>query len=437
MRVRAFFLALLSLLLVAATPQEKKAATAKLLAAAAEGDEDEILAAVAAGADVNARDPEKNTPLILMASQSLFGKERKIVEAMVAAKARVDDSADDGVTALMVASSAGRDGMVRLLLQNGAKVDKPDNDGWTPLMYASGAGHWSVVKELIDAEADVNHRDKKGWSPIVLALYNGRGSAAENLIKAGAKLPEQGPNGMSMALMATYGRDLACVEHVIKSGAKLDGVDEDGWCSLAVAASNGDAQIVMELLRAGANPAIKDKEGKTAVDRARQYKLTEIASLLGDPWKKTLPSSGTTVTIPCSGDVKANFTADESLLTVTTLYPKPLTYYIGGDKPFTPTYALGDLMLGYSQYGTSVTLEYQDSKGNPRQKQVYAHVLDVRAQKKETDIEFGDESPRPINDEGVLVTKFPMEPLGLKKGKTVPLTAQIGNCTPVKTKVKL
>ena len=437
MRVRVVLFALLALLLVAATPKQKQEATAKLLAASAEGDEDEILEAIAAGADVNARDAEKNTPLILMASQSLFGKERKIVEAMVAAKARVDDTADDGVTALMVAASAGRDGMVRLLLQNGAKVDKADNDGWTPLMYASGSGHWSVVKELIDAEADVNHRDKKGWSPIVLALFNGRGSAAENLIKAGAKMPATGPNGMSMALMATYGRDLACVDHVIESGAKLDGVDDDGWCSLAVAASNGDAQIVTALLRAGANPAVKDKEGKTALDRAHEAKLGEIASLLGDPWKKTMPSSGTTVTIPCSGDVKANFTADDSSLTITTLYPKPLAYYIGGDKPFTPTYSLGDFMIGYSQYGTSVTLEYLDSKGNARSKQVYAHVLDVRAQKKETDIEFGDERPRAVNDDGVLVSKFPLEPLGLKRGKTVPLTAQIGNCTPVKGKVKL
>ncbi len=65
-------------------------ATAKLLEAATAGDENGVLAAVAAGADANARDAEKNTPLILLAPHSLFGKERKIVEALVKAKADVN-----------------------------------------------------------------------------------------------------------------------------------------------------------------------------------------------------------------------------------------------------------------------------------------------------------------------------------------------------------
>ena len=51
-------------------------ATAKLLEAAAAGDEDRILSAIAAGADVNARDDGQATPLILTAPNSLFMKDR-------------------------------------------------------------------------------------------------------------------------------------------------------------------------------------------------------------------------------------------------------------------------------------------------------------------------------------------------------------------------
>ncbi|MEO8036545.1 MAG: ankyrin repeat domain-containing protein, partial [Acidobacteriota bacterium] len=87
-------------------------ATAQLLEAAAAGDEDRILSAIAAGADVNARDDGQATPLILTAPNSLFMKERKVVEAFVKAGAKVDAADKDGMTPLMAAASTGRDGMV-------------------------------------------------------------------------------------------------------------------------------------------------------------------------------------------------------------------------------------------------------------------------------------------------------------------------------------
>ena len=444
-----------------AAPPKKAEATAKLLAAAAAGDEDDILAAVAAGADVNARDPEKNTPLILMASESLFGKERQIVEAMVAAKARVNDAGPDGVTALMAAAAAGRDGMARLLLQNEAKIDMADDDGWTALMYASASGEWSVVKELIDAEANVNAADKQGWTPLMMALFNGRGGVAERLIKAGAKMPVSAPNGLSAILLATYGRDLASVRHVLETDAALDGRDSDGWTALEVAAYNGDGQIVMDLLRAGADAKLEDKEGKSALDRAVERENTELIAILGGPWKKPAFTGGTTLTAPCpalGGNVTANFSVSEGTLVVATTYPRPLTWYLGGgntnrarsaktqiyEGSFTPAYEIdgegSKHTIDYSQYGTSVVLEYQDSKGNARSKQVYANVLDVGLDKGGTSIdtsELGDARPRAANDAGVLVTRVPLSLLGLAPGKTVRATARIGACKEASGKVKL
>src|ERR1044072_4148156 len=126
----------------AAKSAAKSKATEQLMEAAAKGDEDPTLAALAAGGDPNARDEDKATALILCSTQSLFGKERKIVEAMVKAKVKIDAVDKDGESALMSAAATGRDGMVRLLIENNAKVDLRDNDGWTALMYASSGGHW-------------------------------------------------------------------------------------------------------------------------------------------------------------------------------------------------------------------------------------------------------------------------------------------------------
>jgi len=452
-------------------------ATAKLLEAAEAGDEDGVLSAIAAGADANARDAEKNTPLILIAPHSLFGKERKIVEALVKANADVNAVNKEGVTALMVASSAGRDGIARLLIQNEATVDIHDNDGWTALMYAADGGQWSVAKELIEAKADVNATDKKGWSPLMMALFQGRGAVSEQLIKASAKMPAKAPNGLSAILLAAYGRDLSCIRQVLEAGQPLDGRDSDGWAALEVAAYLGDGQIVMELLRSGADPSLKDKEGKTALDRAKENDNGEIVALLGGPWKKPKPKGETTIAIPCpalGGNVDANFAVDGKALVVTTTFPKPLTYYLGGgnvnraasatkyiyEGSFSPTYYLdtdsnaktgvkegvfkeatgSEYAIDYSQYGTSVSLEYKDSKGNIRSKNVYANVLDVDVEKEGQDIdtsELGDDKPRPANDGGVLVTRVPLSLLKLSAGKTIRVTAKIGSCPAVVTKVKL
>jgi len=476
-------LLLISLPAFAAKPAAKNSGkskeTEKLLDAAARGDEDQILASLAAGADPNARDADKSTPLMLCAVQSLFGKERKIVEAFVKAKAKIDAVDKDGATALMSAAATGHDGMVRLLVENNAKVDLKDNDGWTALMYAASGGHSSAVKELIEAKADINATEKKGWTALGMALYQGRGAAAENLIKAGATIPEKGPNGLTAVLLATYGRDLQCVRQVLEAGQPVAGVDEDGWPAVEVAAYNGDGQIVMELLRAGADATIKDKEGKTALDRAKDNEHAEIAAILGGPWNVEKPKGGQSIAIPCTalgGKVNAYFVSDGSTLVVTTMFPKPLTYYLGGgntnraksatkytyEGSFAPTYYLdvdsnaktgrksspfkeeigSEFDIDYSQYGTSVTLAYKDSEGKERSKTVYANVLDVSVEKEgemiDTSELSAEERPEATNDNGVLVTKVPLSLMKLTPGKTVRMTAKIGACGDgVVSKVKL
>lgn len=457
----------------------KSKATQQLLDAAGKGDEDAILAALAAGGDPNARDEDNATALILCSTQSLFGKERKIVEAMVKSKVKIDAVDKDGASALISAAATGRDGMVRLLIENNAKVDLRDNDGWTALMYAATGGHWSAVQELIDAKADLNAADKKGWTPLGMAIYQGRGAAAEHLIKAGAKFPEKGANGMTPILLAIYGRDLQCVRQVLESGHAIEGLDEDGWSPLEVASYFGDGQIVMELLRAGADPAFKDKDGKTSIDRAKENENSEIVAILGGPWTVTKPKGGSTIALNCpalGGKVNANFTVDNATLIVTTMFPKPLTYYLGGgntnraksakaftyEGSFAPAYYLdvdsnaktgakeqlfkeaigSEYDIDYTQFGTSVTLTYKDSKGNERSKPVYANVLDVSVEKEGSMIdvsEVPDENrPRAMNENGVLITRVPLSLMNLTPGKTVRMTAKIGACGEgVVSKVKL
>ena len=50
--------------------------------------------------------------------------------------------------------------------------------------------------------------------------------------------------------------------------------------ALIAAARTGNREIVTLLLRSGADAELRDSEGKTALDRAREAKQDEIASVI-------------------------------------------------------------------------------------------------------------------------------------------------------------
>ena len=470
------FLFLVFLLAVGASKNE---ANKRLLKAAADGDYDAIAAALASGADPNARTEKKTPALVLAASETSFGHEKDLVAAFVKAKANLDAADADGATALMAAAATDHGDTLVALLAAGAKLEAKDNDGWTALHYAVTNGNFSILDKLIEARANVNAAANDKYSALMMALASGRGGIAEKLMKAGAKWPATWPDGASAVQHATWGRDLQAVRIALANNPKIDDQDaEDGSTALATAAWNGDAQIVMELLRAGADPAIKDKKGKTALDNATAQEHDEIVALLGGTWKKPRPDGGKTISVPCpalGGTTEVNLALDGKALVLTTTYPHPLSYYLGGgntnradsakkftyEGSFTPSYyfdtdsnprtgrkaemfekeaAGAEYSVEYSQYGTTVVLHYTNSKGEERTKHVYGNVLDVDIKKLDQDVDLsglGEDIPEAENVAGVLRSRIPLSVLPLKPGSSMRVTAKVGSCSAVTEKVAL
>ncbi len=464
------------LLCVAAS---KKDATRQLLAAAAEGEGDRIIAALEAGADPNALDEKKTPALVTASAQSMFGREKGVIAAFVKAKAKLEAADSDGATALMAATATNRGDIIDALIAAGAKIEAKDNDGWTAVHYAVTNGQWSALDKLIAAKANVNVVANDKYSAVMMAIGAGRGGIAEKLLKADATYPTAWPDKASTLIHAVGGRDLNAVRIALAHEPKIDEADpDDGFTALAIAAWNDDPQIVMELLRAGANPSIKDKKGKTALDNAVAQSNTEVIALLGGKWTKPRAAGGHTISIPCpglGGKVESNLAVDGQALVFTTTFPHPLSYYFGGghmnradsaklytyDGGFAPAYYLdtdsnaktgrkagmlekeaagADYTVDYDEYGTSVTLRYVNAKGEERQKQVYANVLDVNVKKGEEAVDvsdLGDEMPRARNADGVLQSRVPLSLLALKPGSTIRVTAKIGSCSAVSEKVTL
>ena len=162
-------------------------ATDDLLAAAKGGTASEVSAALAAGADLNARGEHGNTPLHWAARQN---PEPSVVAVLIEAGANLNARDEGGWTPLHAGAAHNSEpSVVEALIEAGANLNARDEGGWTPLH--AGAAHNSepsVVEALIEAGADIDVRDEEGgWTPLHAgAAHNSEPSVIEALIEAGA-----------------------------------------------------------------------------------------------------------------------------------------------------------------------------------------------------------------------------------------------------------
>ena len=101
------------------------------------------------------------------------------------------------------------------------------------------------------------------------------------LLKQGAELEWRDPRGgrTALAIACRNGSDEAA-EALCAHGAELDARDDSQRTPLMLAAWEGHTKICEMLLALGADPSLKSKQGKTALDCAREYNKPECAALL-------------------------------------------------------------------------------------------------------------------------------------------------------------
>lgn len=135
-----------------------KAPRVNLHIAAIQGNLKAVEQHIAAGSDLNIKDPNAgSTPLITAA---LFGN-TKIAEALIKGGAELDVKNNHGSTALMTASVFCRAEIVALLLEHGADKSLTNNDGSTPLQ---------AVSVPFDKVKPIYEQLEKALSPLGLKL---------------------------------------------------------------------------------------------------------------------------------------------------------------------------------------------------------------------------------------------------------------------------
>lgn len=143
--------------------------------ATAEGNLEAIEQHVAAGTDLNAKEPEGSTLLILAA----FLGQTEAAGLLVKNGAELEARNNDGSTALLTAAFFCHLETVELLLESGADVNAKNNDGRTPLDTVSDewspelAGVYTFFAESFQLQLDFEYL--KSTRPVVADILRKHG----------------------------------------------------------------------------------------------------------------------------------------------------------------------------------------------------------------------------------------------------------------------
>jgi ankyrin repeat protein len=254
----------------------RQEATRALFRAAEDGDLAAARSAIAAEADLEARNRREQTPLVVAT------KAKRTELAILLLEAGADPNAKDDLqdSAFLYAGAEGYNEILRATLRHGAKVNSTNRFGGTALIPASEHGHTKTVRILINAGVPLDHVNNLDWTAMSEAIVLGNGSAdhvdvVRQLIGAGADTSIRDGNGRTT-------RSLAAARGFDEIVALIDDADEirERGQRLIKAARAGDVDRVEKLLDQHASIAARNSSGATALVAAAYGNHLRTAELL-------------------------------------------------------------------------------------------------------------------------------------------------------------
>jgi uncharacterized protein len=209
--------------------------------------------------------------------------------------------------ALISASGAGKDSVVRTLLDRGADVNFQDSGGFTPLMEASRKGNMETVRLLIargaDARRTSENKSWKGWTALHAVSDTSSSSMDDEkekvFVEVARLLLEKGGdiNARSLyvnqdqgglwtpLLVASHNSRWAVARFLIERGADVNagtGASDEflDRTALMWAAENDNVAAATALLAKNANVNGRNKRGDTPLSFAARRQSLAVMDLL-------------------------------------------------------------------------------------------------------------------------------------------------------------
>ena len=121
-----------------------------------------VKALIERGANLEAKD---NNYGWTSSSPCRLNGQTETVKTLIAAKANLEVTDDNGWTALHIAAQNGHSETVKILakalIELEANLDAKNNNGWTALHFAAEKGHTEIVEILANLGADLEAQMKK------------------------------------------------------------------------------------------------------------------------------------------------------------------------------------------------------------------------------------------------------------------------------------
>ena len=329
--------------------------------AAAKGACEAIKLLISKGANLNAKDFQKQTPLHFATENGHLAAMQLLLEA--GANPNCIGNGDLYQAPLHAAVEIGSQEMVQLLLKHNADINILDFEGKAPIHYALSLKGTAIAQLLIKAGADLNlngisdvksyceaaisigeeycgvplgwaitadneemtrlileyspsvnswedEESRNGVLPIHVAAENGSLNAAKMLIEAGAEVNARTVNGWTPLLYASNyiyeGRSLAMAKILLDAGARLGAKSKKkGRTELHYACKKGNFELCQLLIEAGAHTDVnaQDIKGSTPMHLLfKDYHKDEVFENI----LNLLLKHGANVASGCPVDKKGN-----------------------------------------------------------------------------------------------------------------------------------
>eukprot|EP00736_Rhodelphis_marinus_P006282 Rmarinus@m.16242 len=227
---------------------------------------------------------------ITAASLACHQSKHNFVKALLQSGANVNQTHDN--TLLCIAANKADMALLELLLGAGAQVDLPGHDGKTPLAIAVlSQKDMSFVECLLKHKASPNAIDEDGMTPFLYAVMQGSRarSVVEHLLPT-ADVNLASKEGITPLMYCAKDEDddlIDIMETLVSRKALLDTQSKDGNTALHFACMVGGFECVKFLVEKQAKTDIKNEEGKTPKDIARENDHMRILAVLNgeDPNK--------------------------------------------------------------------------------------------------------------------------------------------------------
>ena len=203
--------------------------------------------------------------------------DRRTVESIVAARPSLVTARHEGASALLIARYHGRHDVVASLRAHIAELD---------IFEACALGGHERVQKLFGRNpALANAVAEDGFGPLGLASFFSHEPVVRLLLERGARVDTPSSNAMRVMPLhsAAAARSVPIARLLLARGAPVNarqGADEMGFTPLMEGALNGQTEMVDLLLDHGADRNMRDDEGLTAGDHARQNGHTTLAERL-------------------------------------------------------------------------------------------------------------------------------------------------------------